>query len=117
MAASKSPRLRLIHIRDEIDGMAATLQDITFMQYQQGYTLRRTAERAVQIVSEAAGALPADLLGRFPDAPWRAIIGIGNILRHEYQHIDDQRLWEIVTIHFPLLRPVVMRMLSEQEKS
>jgi uncharacterized protein with HEPN domain len=117
MAASKSPRLRLIHIRDEIDGMAATLQGVTFVHYQESYALRRTAERAVQIVSEASRALPAELLDRFPDVPWRAIIGIGNILRHEYQHIDDQRLWEIVTIHFPRLRPVVMRMLGEQEES
>jgi uncharacterized protein with HEPN domain len=115
MAASKNPRLRLIHIHDEIDAMAAALEGVTFAQYQQSYTLRRTAERAVQIVSEAARALPAEMLDRFPDAPWRAIIGIGNVLRHEYQHIDDRRLWEVVTVHLPLLRPVIMRMLGEQE--
>jgi uncharacterized protein with HEPN domain len=115
MAASKSPRLRLIHIRDEIDGITSTLEGVTFEQYRESYTLRRTTERAVQIISEAARALPAELLGRFPDAPWPAIIGIGNVLRHEYQRLDDQRLWEIVTIHLPRLRPVVLRMLGEPD--
>jgi uncharacterized protein with HEPN domain len=113
MAASKSPHLRLLHIRDEIDGMASALQNVTFADYQKSYTLRRAAERAVQIVSEAAKSLPAEMLARHSEAPWNAIIGIGNILRHEYQRIDDRRLWEIVTVHLPELRPVIMAMIDE----
>jgi uncharacterized protein with HEPN domain len=113
MAASKSPQLRLLHIRDEIDGMASALQNVTFADYQKSYTLRRAAERAIQIVSEAAKSLPPETLARHSQAPWNAIIGIGNILRHEYQRIDDRRLWEIVTVHLPELRPVIMAMIDE----
>lgn len=111
MAASKSPHLRLLHIRDEIDGMASALQNVAFADYQE--TLRRAAERAIQIVSEAAKSLPLEMLARHSEAPWNAIIGIGNILRHEYQRIDDRRLWEIVTVHLPELRPVIMAMIDE----
>jgi len=96
MAASKSPHLRLFHIRDEIDGMASALQNVTFADYQESYTLRRAAERAVQIVSEAAKTLPSEMLARHSEAPWNAIIGIGNILRHEYQRVDDRRLWKLL---------------------
>jgi uncharacterized protein with HEPN domain len=113
MAASKGPHLRLLHIRDEIDGMASALQNVTFADYQESYTLRRAAERAVQIVSEAAKSLPPEMLARHSEAPWNAIIGIGNILRHEYQRVDDRRLWEIVTVHLPQLRPIIMAMIDE----
>jgi uncharacterized protein with HEPN domain len=116
MAASKSPQLRLFHIRDETDGMASALENVTFADYQESYTLRRAAERAVQIVSEAAKSLPPDMLARHSEAPWNAIIGIGNILRHEYQRIDDRRLWEIVTVHLPELRPVIMAMIDELKR-
>jgi uncharacterized protein with HEPN domain len=34
-------------------------------------------------------------------------------LRHDYQHLDDRRLWEIITVHLPALRPVVLSMLNE----
>jgi uncharacterized protein with HEPN domain len=34
-------------------------------------------------------------------------------LRHEYQRLDDRRLWEIATIHLPALEPVVRRMIAE----
>jgi uncharacterized protein with HEPN domain len=70
-------------------------------------------ERAAQIVSEAAKAPPADLLARHGDAPWKSIVGIGNILRHEYQRLEDRQLWEIATIHPPALEPVVRRMIQE----
>jgi uncharacterized protein with HEPN domain len=113
MAASKSPALRLLHIRDEIDGMAAAVKGIDFSAYQSSYTLRRAAERAVQIISEAARTLPPELLARHSEAPWSAIIGIGNILRHEYQRIDDRRLWDIVTVHLPQLRRTVAAMIAE----
>lgn len=116
MAASRNPRLRLLHIRDEIDGLATALQGATFESYCRSYALRRAAERAVQIVSEAAKALPEELLAKHPEAPWRAIIGIGNILRHEYQHVDDRRLWEVVSVHLPGLRPVIDRMIAESER-
>jgi uncharacterized protein with HEPN domain len=111
--ASKSPRARLLHIRDEIQGVGQTVRGLSFAQYQDSYMHRRTVERAAQIVSEAARALPPDMLARYADAPWPSIIGIGNILRHEYQRLDDKQLWEIATIHMPKLEPVVARMLAE----
>jgi len=112
MAASGTPRIRLLHIRDEIDGVAAALRGVTFESYCESYTLRRTTERALQIISEAAKSLPPELTGRFPDAPWRGIIGIGNILRHEYQRVDNRLLWDIATVRLPELRVVILSMLE-----
>jgi uncharacterized protein with HEPN domain len=113
MAASKSPRARLLHIRDEIEGVALIVGNLSFTEYQGSYLHRRAVERAVQIVSEAAKALPRDYLAQYPNAPWNSIVGIGNILRREYQHLDDTQLWEIATVHLPKLQPIVAQMLTE----
>jgi uncharacterized protein with HEPN domain len=113
MVASKSPRARLLHIRDEIEGVAMIVRGLSFVQYQDSYLHRRAVERAVQIVSEAAKALPPDYLAKYPNAPWTSIVGIGNILRHEYQRLDDKQLWEIATVHLPQLQPIVAQMLTE----
>jgi uncharacterized protein with HEPN domain len=114
MAASKSPHVRLLHIRDEIDGVTAALAGISYEAFCESYALRRVTERALQIISEAAKSLPPSLISEYPAAPWRAIIGIGNILRHEYQYVDNRRLWDIATMHLPGLRQVVAEMLGEQ---
>jgi hypothetical protein len=50
----------LLHIRDEIEGVAMIVGGLSFVQYQGSYLHRRAVERAVQIVSEAAKALPPD---------------------------------------------------------
>jgi uncharacterized protein with HEPN domain len=112
---SRSPRARLLHIRDEIESVSQVVRGLSFAQYRDSYVHRRVVERAAQIVSEAARSLPTDLLRRYGDAPWPSIIGIGNILRHEYQRIDDKPLWEVATVHMPQLAPVVARMLAELE--
>jgi hypothetical protein len=48
MAPTKSPKLRLLHIRDEIDGLTTALANVDFETYRDNYTLRRATERALQ---------------------------------------------------------------------
>jgi len=113
MAASKSPRLRLLHMRDEIESLSKELAGLNFDIYRESYGLRRITERAIQIISETARALPEDLKARHPDAPWADIIAIGNPLRHEYHRVDDKVLWETATVDLPKLQPIILRMLAE----
>ncbi|MGV1847942.1 MULTISPECIES: HepT-like ribonuclease domain-containing protein [unclassified Rhizobium] len=73
-------------------------------------------ERCIQIISEAAKELPSEMRASEPDIPWRAIIGIGNLLRHEYYRIRPGDLWDIIHVHLPKLRPAIARLLSEAEQ-
>lgn len=57
--------------------------------------------------------MPKELRENYPDVHWAAIIGIGNLLRHEYYRIDARDMWEIVEVHLPELRPVIVRMLAD----
>jgi uncharacterized protein with HEPN domain len=57
--------------------------------------------------------LPGDYLAQYAGAPWTSIVGIGNVLQHEYQRLDDRQLWEIATIHLPAMEPVARRMIAE----
>jgi uncharacterized protein with HEPN domain len=115
MAASKSPLLRLLHMRDEIESLSHELAGVAFESYRESYGYRRITERAIQIVSEAARTLPAELRASYPDAPWTEIIAIGNPLRHEYHRIDDKVLWETATVDLPNLKPIILRMIAELE--
>jgi uncharacterized protein with HEPN domain len=73
----------------------------------------RTAERCIEIVSETTRHIPDELKSRYPDIPWSQIAGIGNVLRHDYDLVDDHIIWEVATVHFPYLRTVVANILSE----
>jgi uncharacterized protein with HEPN domain len=53
----------------------------------------------------------------YPHIPWREIAGVGNILRHNYDRIDDHILWEIATIRFAELKGAVVRMRAELDET
>jgi uncharacterized protein with HEPN domain len=46
--------------------------------------MRYIVERSIEIIAEASRRIPDDLKAIRPEIDWRAIAGIGNILRHEY---------------------------------
>lgn len=116
MAATASPRNRLQHILFHIRGVEDTLRGSEFETYKDSYQMQRTVERAVQIISEAVKALPKDMLTDYPEIEWPKIIAIGNLLRHEYQYIEPETLWEIAIERLPELKRVVLRILEDLPK-
>lgn len=116
MSSAKLPEVRLRHMLEHIDGILAATRGQSLEGLDENYVLARAIERAVQIISEAAKELPPDLRGREPDVPWAAIIGVGNLLRHEYYRIRGSYMVEIVTVHLPRLRPAVLRLIDELQR-
>jgi uncharacterized protein with HEPN domain len=49
----------------------------------------------LQMIGEAANSLSTDLKTQHPEIPWMQIIGLRNLLVHEYFRIDPQILWDI----------------------
>jgi uncharacterized protein with HEPN domain len=78
MAATKNPLGRLGHMRDEIEAITVALRDANRDAFVENYLLRRAAERALQIISEAAKALPKDLTDRHPEIDWRGVACAGS---------------------------------------
>jgi uncharacterized protein with HEPN domain len=55
-------------------------------------------------------------LRRHRQAPWKQIIGMRNILVHEYFRIDPETVWTAVEIHVPQLEKRVQAILAELEE-
>ena len=61
-------------------------------------------ERCLERISQAAAKLGDLALSLVPGQPWHEIKALGNRLRHEYDSIRADRLWDIVQVDLPLLR-------------
>lgn len=48
----------------------------------------------------------------YPDIPWKRMIGLRNIVIHEYFGIDVSIIWEIVTRNLPQTKPLITQMLK-----
>jgi uncharacterized protein with HEPN domain len=69
-------------------------------------------ERKLQIVSEAAIRIGSEAEDRFPGISWREIRGIGNWLRHQYDHVELPVIWRTVQDDLPVLKAAVMVALN-----
>jgi uncharacterized protein with HEPN domain len=116
MAATRNPLGRLGHMHDEIEAITVALRDANRDAFVENYLLRRAAERALQIISEAAKALPKDLTDRHPEIDWRGVRGLGDVLRHDYERVDADTLWEILTEKLPELASVIARMIDDLDR-
>ena len=52
--------------------------------------------RNLEIIGEAAGRLPESLRLKAPEIEWRKIVGLRNILAHEYFGVSLPVVWDIV---------------------
>jgi uncharacterized protein with HEPN domain len=65
-------------------------------------TIRAVAFELVTI-GEAVRAIPPDIQYRHPEVPWGKILGIRNILVHEYFRLDEEILWKTSQDDIPQL--------------
>jgi uncharacterized protein with HEPN domain len=79
--------------------------------------LRDAVERNLERVSEASRHLPDEILAKHGKVPWRQVRDLGNVLRHGYDALDDEQVWEIVVRDLPSLRAAVEAMLAELDAS
>jgi uncharacterized protein with HEPN domain len=68
----------------------------------------------LEVISEASRRLPDELKAVHSDIPWRAIAGIGNVLRHDYDDIDHIVVWQTATLRVIPLRTAVAEMRRRQ---
>jgi len=69
--------------------------------------------RHLQILGEAARALPDSVKKSAPLVPWSKIIGMRHILVHDYFYIDAEVVWEVVEKDLPILRKQIEKVLEQ----
>ncbi len=91
----RDPRERL---RDILQAIAVIERygDRDRAAFEQDEMLQVWFLRHLQILGEAARALPEDIRSLAPDIPWPEIIGMRNILVHGYFESDTDIVWDAV---------------------
>jgi uncharacterized protein with HEPN domain len=75
----------------------------TFREYADNKMIRSAVERQLEILGEAARQVSEAFQNEHPEVPWRQIVGLRNVLAHDYGGVRHERVWKIISHHVPSL--------------
>lgn len=108
------PIARLGHMLDAAKTARQFAHGRTRAELEADEMLALAIVRLLEVIGEAASAVPEAIRMRAPKIPWKDIGGTRNRLVHAYFDVDLDIMWEIVTRDLPPLIVELERLLSEQ---
>ena len=66
----------------------------------------------IEIMGEAAKAIPAEIKDAFPDVPWRKMTVFRNFAVHQYFGVDPEVVWTIAAERLPEVKPHLQRIMD-----
>lgn len=106
--------LYLIHMSERIQRIEEYVvggRD-AFMQSQ---LIQDAVIRNFEVIGEAATHLSEELRKVYPATPWKSVIGLRNVLIHNYAGVDVGEVWRIVEQDLPVLKRDVLAIRASLE--
>jgi uncharacterized protein with HEPN domain len=112
---SRHYKLRLQDILDAIEKIQRYVADFSADTFKTNEQLVDSVTMNLFIIGEAANRIPTDIQDHYSEIDWRNIIGLRNIVAHEYFRINLDRIWDVIAVEIPLLQTQVQKILEEQD--
>lgn len=97
-------KVRIRHIVDAINEIESYIKDVDVNIFISNSMMYHATLRQLEIIGEAANGLTEEFLQNTPQIPWAKIIGLRNLIIHEYFGVDDITIWSVITINLPDLK-------------
>jgi uncharacterized protein with HEPN domain len=110
---ARSPDLYLNEILTSMDKIERYIAGVTFDEFIQREQLIDAVERNIEKIGEAAAAVPDEIRSRYPDVPWKTIVGLRNKVIHHYFAVDKEVIWQIAKKNIPETKGKIADILRE----
>jgi uncharacterized protein with HEPN domain len=96
-----SNKVRLYHIIECADEIERALKNKDFETFAADHVLRIAIVKWIEIIGEAAANITKQFKEKHNEINWQGIIGMRNVVVHEYFGIKYELIWETATLHVP----------------
>ncbi|MBK8984749.1 MAG: DUF86 domain-containing protein [Chloroflexi bacterium] len=103
-------------LRDILTAAELALQfveGLEFEDFQDNVEKQYAVTRAFEVIGEAARNVPAEIRAMYPQLPWSEMIGMRNVLIHDYVGVDEAVIWRTIQDDLPSLCESVRGILAE----
>jgi uncharacterized protein with HEPN domain len=98
-------------MREACRTVAEFVAGVKYSRFEQDKLLRSAVERQFLILGEAARQVSDSFREGHPEVPWRGLVGLRNVLAHEYGEVLVERLWLFATQRVPELLAVLDKLV------
>jgi uncharacterized protein with HEPN domain len=107
---------RLGDILDSIAAIKGYVKGVDLAGFKHNRMMVDAVLRNIEIIGEAAKNIPAGMRKSHPEIPWTRIIGLRNIVIHEYASVDIETIWKIIKENLPGVEPQLKGISKELEE-
>ena len=111
----KNPTVFLQHILESIDLIEKYMKNLDLEKFcdPSATEVQDAVMRRFSIIGEAANNIPEEIKSVYADVEWRDIIGLRNILMHEYFGVSLQEVFDTATRDIHVLKEKIQVILSK----
>lgn len=103
--------IRLKHMLDSAEAVLSFIEGKTRQQLDTERLLASGIIRELEILGEAAVAITQETKEKFPELPWKQVVGMRNRLIHAYFDIDYDIVWKTICEALPPLVKQLQRVI------
>lgn len=106
--------LYMSDIVESINRIHTYIQGVDYDSFSSNQMLMDAVIRNLEVIGEASKNLPEEIRVQYPMAPWRKMIGLRNILIHEYFGVDSEIVWQIITVNLSETKQVIEQIIEKE---
>lgn len=104
------------YVDDALNAMSKArryLQNVSYEDFLKNDEKQDATVRVIEVIGEAVGNIPQQIQEKYPDVPWRDIIGMRNKIAHEYFGVDFETVWKVVKEDIPAVQPLFEKLKQD----
>lgn len=109
---------RINHIVDSIEKIEKILKGVSMEDFLTNYEKSLAVERLLLIIGEATNHISEETLyDEENSTPWKLIVGLRNLLSHEYFRVDNKTIYQLATKDIEALKREILRIKNKLENN